>query len=308
MSLGETQALPHLPTPNKRSIPSVRRGLSLVATALVTLFLVSCSGTLETFVDAYRNADILAARGGFEGELVTTPDFTIRTFHRQLIEDENLIIYLEGDGRSFTRYGGITNDPTPRYPVALELAVSDRRNNVIYIARPCQYVIRYALDQNCQYRYWVDERFSAVVVEAINSVIDQFVARTRGRRIHLVGFAGGGAVALLIASRRLDVASILTVSGNLDHVAINSFHSVPQLVGSLNPIDDLDLLRDIPQIHFVGKDDQIVPPFIARGYERRIASDCVAVHEEAGAGHVTGWSQRWPSLLQLIPTCSGSRR
>ena len=280
----------------------LRSGYSLTLSSLTALLLTSCN-RVPPFFDAYGEADALAKKAGYESEWITTQKFNVRTIYSPLVQDKDLMIYLEGDGHAFRSSGRPYDDPTPAYPLGLELAIADRSPNVVYIARPCQYVIRNKLDPNCEERYWTRDRFSAPIIDAVNSVIDQFVSRTKGKRVHLVGYSGGGAVALLISTRREDAATVRTVSGNIDHVAVNVFHTTHQLTGSLDPLDDVVRLARIPQIHFVGSDDEIVPPLIARGYERKVASACVTVHEEPGVTHVKGWSERWTDLSQLVPSC-----
>ncbi len=49
-------------------------------------------------------------------------------------------IYIEGDGYAFNAHGRATQDPTPRGTLVRELAFGDNNPNVIYLARPCQYV------------------------------------------------------------------------------------------------------------------------------------------------------------------------
>ena len=41
----------------------------------------------------------------------------------------------------------------------------------------------------------------------------------RIKGIHLIGYSGGGAIAVLTASRREDVLSVRTIAANLDHSA-----------------------------------------------------------------------------------------
>lgn len=47
----------------------------------------------------------------------------------------------------------LSNSPTPKQPLALQLAERDAHPNVVYIARPCQYT-SHALDLHCVPEYW----------------------------------------------------------------------------------------------------------------------------------------------------------
>ncbi|MDD7312777.1 MAG: alpha/beta hydrolase, partial [bacterium] len=49
-------------------------------------------------------------------------------------------IYIEGDGHAFNAHGQPTGNPTPKGTLVRELAFGDNHENVIYLARPCQYV------------------------------------------------------------------------------------------------------------------------------------------------------------------------
>ena len=121
-------------------------------------------------------------------------------------------------------------------------------------------------------------------------------------KIELVGFSGGGAVVCLVAARRNDVASIRTVAGNLDPDAVNAFHKVSKLKGSLNPMNVVSSLAGIPQRHFIGERDIIIPPSIAHNFAKMsgdFTKKTITIVPEAG--HNKGWDDRWIELLQISP-------
>jgi len=124
-----------------------------------------------------------------------------------------------------------------------------------------------------------------------------------GTRINLVGYSGGGAVAVLVAARRRDVISIRTVAGNLDHDEVNRIHQVSPMPGSLNAIDVAPQLASIPQLHFSGADDDTVPPAIADRFRAAAGGRCVKSLVVPGASHESGWPERWPGLLAMRPSC-----
>lgn len=94
--------------------------------------------------------------------------------------------------------------------MGLKLAALDASPNVVYLARPCQYV----WSPLCSDIYWTDRRFAVEVVEAMSAAIDRLILP--GQKLHLVGYSGSGAVAVLVAARRPDVVSLRTIAGNLD--------------------------------------------------------------------------------------------
>ena len=76
------------------------------------------------------------------------------------------------------------------------------------------------------------------------------------------------------------------------------------LVSSLNPADMGTALGDVPQHHYAGADDKIVPPSIAQSYMARLPSRrCAVLHVVAGAGHHEGWEKNWPVFNTDTPAC-----
>ncbi len=129
-----------------------------------------------------------------------------------------LHVYIEGDGHAWENTRTPSSDPTPHSDVTLRLAAADPTAcAVLYLARPCQYTR--VLSPACATRYWTDARFAPEVISATNAAIDRAKAQTGAQRVVLVGFSGGGAVAVLAATLRDDVAFLGTVAGNLDHAA-----------------------------------------------------------------------------------------
>jgi pimeloyl-ACP methyl ester carboxylesterase len=115
----------------------------------------------------------------------------------------------------------------------------------------------------------------------------------------LFGYSGGGALAVLVAAKRNDVIRVVTIAGNLDHAAWTRAHGDAPLTGSLNPAEAADRISRIRQIHFIGRDDEIVPPAIAASYLGRVADRSnISVIEVPGADHTCCWAEKWPALLR----------
>jgi len=209
-------------------------------------------------------------------------------------------IYIEGDGRAWRKHHILSDDPTPLEPVGLELAAEDPAPSVAYIARPGQFTPEG--ERRCGAEYWSDRRFSPEVVDAISAAVDEMKRKSGASKVELVGFSGGGALALPVAGRRKATPSHRTLAGTLDHKALSEYHNVDPLDGSLNPIDYASAIRDIPQRHFIGSSDTVIPDSVARSFtalQGERASDRVVVVE--GAGHTSGWRSRWKELLKLPP-------
>ena len=117
---------------------------------------------------------------------------------------------------------------------------------------------------------------------------------------------GGGAVAAILAAQRDDVASLRTVAGNLDHRAHSAHHNVSYLEGSLNPPDFAAKLARVPQYHFIGGQDSVVPPGVLHSYLQSLgATSCAQYEFVQEAEHDKGWVNIWPDLLAKTPECRG---
>ena len=118
----------------------------------------------------------------------------------------------------------------------MKLAVIDSSPNVLYIARPCQYVPREE-NPNCQTDYWTFKRYAPEVLESINEVIEMYIKNNQLRGVRLVEYSGGGTLAAILAATRNDVIDLRTVAGNLDIDYFAQLHKASPLTGSLNRID-----------------------------------------------------------------------
>lgn len=277
--------------------PRVTARVEFVAFLALLLLLPACAA-----VERQRTADDLAADGHLARGTVRGGQFLLRSYSRLAAPGRPITVYIEGDGLAWVSKSRLSLDPTPINPVALALAARDPGANVVYLARPCQYTPS-AMNPSCSSVYWSDRRFSEEVVAAMNAAIDQIVAATPASCLHLVGYSGGGAIAVLIAARRRDVASLRSVAGNLDHQAVNALHQVDPLRGSLNAIDVAQAVARLPQYHFVGGADTVVPPAIAERFRSAANSPCVRTVVVPDASHGSGWPERWPDLLAMVPTC-----
>ena len=209
-----------------------------------------------------------------------------------------MVVYIEGDGSAWDSHSRLSADPTPHDTLVIDLAAKDPSPNVVYLARPGQYVCAGA--SRCDSAYWSSRRFSEEVVAAMDSAIDTLKRASNATGLSLVGYSGGGAIAVLVAARRDDVTALRTIAGNLDHEAVNAFNEVSPLKGSLNPIDVAPALARIPQRHFAGSDDDVVPPFVARSFVREMGdANDERVTVVRGATHTKGWRERWEELLAL---------
>ena len=214
---------------------------------------------------------------------------------------DHLVIYIEGDGRAWLATGGISPDPTPRNPLALDLALNDPWPDLAYFARPCQHVR--AL-HDCHPRYWSTARFAPEVIAAYDGAITALKAARAARRLTLIGYSGGGALAALVAAGRNDVDSVITIAAPLNHVAWTGWHGVTPLSLSLNPADVAPALRKICQLHLAGGADMNVPPLTIARFAADSDFPRARFVELPGFDHDCCWSHSWRELLATYRTAA----
>jgi pimeloyl-ACP methyl ester carboxylesterase len=170
-----------------------------------------------------------------------------------------LTVYIEGDGARWRAANQPPADPTPENPLSLRLAIQDPAPAVAYIGRPCQYLDEDALG-DCDPALWTRGRYSAEALKMVSDALDALVRTTGARQLTLIGHSGGGAMAALLAEQRKDVACLASVASPLDIAAWTETIGVSPLRTSINPFDGAARLRQVPQVHFTGAKDDVVPP------------------------------------------------
>jgi pimeloyl-ACP methyl ester carboxylesterase len=185
----------------------------------------------------------------------------------------------------------------------LSLAAEDPAPNVVYLARPCQYTPE-ELRSGCREFFWTQGRFAEPVIASMNQAVEEFVKKVRAPAVHLIGYSGGAAVAVLVAVRRQDIASLRTIAGNLDPQVVNEYNGVSPLEGSLDPSAVASRIAGIPQLHFLGGDDETIPFSAAESFLKKMGSvRCFQTKTLPDATHDRGWREAWPGLLALPVAC-----
>ncbi|MCV0441360.1 MAG: alpha/beta hydrolase [Hydrogenophaga sp.] len=214
---------------------------------------------------------------------------------------QRLTVYIEGDGLAWLDRHTPSFAPTPVDPLGFRLAVADMGAGVVYIARPCQYTFGPSF-KGCQQKYWGSHRFAPEVIESMNDAVEQLRRRYGASELVLVGYSGGAAVAALLATRRSDVAALVTVAGTLDTDLWARTQRVSPLQASLNPKDVASRLASLPQWHFVGQKDLVVPGSVltsflmgASGQDREPTRSPV-IQVMPGFDHQCCWAAAWPEL------------
>lgn len=240
---------------------------------LLSLILCGCSSI--TVPDSFTYKEI------------ETKDFKLASWQKISNPQGVYKIYIEGDGYAFNAYGKPTQNPTPKGTLVRELAFGDDNENVVYLARPCQYV----KSPICSKRHWTTARFASEVINAEYEAIKSIVGNSP---VVLIGFSGGAQVAGLVATAKsgLNVKKIITIAGNLDHLTWTTYHNLPPLSESMNLINYSEQFAKIPQVHYVGSNDKVIPPQLIKNFVGK-NSKVIMVH---GATHNAGWK----SIYQVI--------
>jgi len=276
---------------------------SLKIAVLATLMLGGCIATTFPYMRSETAQRIAAPAWMIKRDVLATP-FTLRAYER--IHDRGGVVnlYIEGEGAAYTSPEEWESNPTPKNPIALHLASKDRADNVIYLARPCQYVETSSMKGICEEKYWKEARFSSEVIDGFNNALNDIAKRYDISGFNLIGYSGGGGIATLIAANRKDILSIRTVAGILDHETQSAEINAQPLSQSLNPSNEAASLTQMPQYHFIGGQDAIVPPSVLHSYLQSMPpTHCVQTMLVQEAGYEKGWVNKWPELLELPVTC-----
>lgn len=209
---------------------------------------------------------------------------TAREFHA-------LHVYIDHDGTPWLRRDVVSADPTPRNPLALRLMAQHDAPS-LYLGRPCHFTTG---DDACNPLLWTHRRYGESVVDSMAHALRGFLDGKRFDRVVLIGYSGGGTLALLMADRMPEVASVITVAGNLDVAGWAAMHGYSPLAGSLDPVLRTRRTPPAREFHLVGARDDNVAPALAAGYAKRFPD--AALIEIADFDHACCWERDWRGLL-----------
>lgn len=214
--------------------------------------------------------------------VVETPEFNLMSWQKLEQPGAEITFYIEGDGHAFNANGFASKDPTPGQTTMRKIAFRDLDSNVVYLARPCQFVS----SPRCEKKYWTTGRFAPEVIAAEASAIRKIMQANRSSSAVLVGYSGGAMVAGLIAVRNPDmhIRKIITVAGLLEHKNWTAYHKVPPLKDSLDLSDYQEAFAKIPQQHFLGAKDKIIVRDLMPVSDKKLI-----VFENAS--HSEGWDE-----------------
>ena len=225
---------------------------------------------------------------------ITTGHFPVLVFKAAGHSSELQVVFLEGDGKPWDASGRTpASNPTPRDALAFDL-LGRTPGERYYVVRPCYF--DYARNA-CHPDDWTRGRFSEPVVaslaEAIKTTINPDSA------VVLVGYSGGGALAMLLADRIQNLLAIVTVAGLLNVESWTRHHGYLPLSGSLNPADAV-VPPHVLQLHLVGLRDRIVPAKLTHAAIRNRDAGNQNILEYPSFDHVCCWRQDWKQIWTEI--------
>jgi len=200
------------------------------------------------------------------------------------------VIFIEGDGIPWVAHGTrIASDPTPIHALAYNL-YKQTPHAAWYVTRPCYNHVK---DSKCSPKTWTDARYSEEVVSSMVSAVTSNLRSHPSNKLVLVGYSGGGTLAVLMAPHIPQVAGVVTIAGNLDIDAWTHLHGYQPLNKSLNP-SSFDELT-IPHVAMIGERDTNIPLSSISGYLQ--SHPHTIVKTIANYDHVCCWEENWPALL-----------
>ncbi len=264
------------------------RHIYLTAVLVWASALTACVSPVQQFESNALRAGLTR----FELQVGTLPLVLYRNNSALEKSSRKIHIYISGDGKPWLNHYWVAKNPTPSYDSILDLIAIDPYPAIL-VGRPC-YHMQKQLD-SCEGRYWTSARYSTEVVDAMANVIETVIT---GQTATIIGYSGGGALAMLIAPRLPQVSSLVTVAGNLDIEAWAANHRYTPLYESLNPAKQPPLSANIRQLHLMGAEDQNIPPKLIQNTISKQTNAKILVYPKYS--HTCCWREVWPAVLEWI--------
>ncbi|MBN2701697.1 MAG: alpha/beta hydrolase [Methylothermaceae bacterium] len=202
-----------------------------------------------------------------------------------------LHVYLEGDGIAWLTKNRVSPDPTPDHSCLLPLMAKDPAP-AVYLGRPCYHGLAHAA--GCRPRLWTQARYGEAVVASMTAALRRIVGDKPCRPV-LIGYSGGGTLAMLMAARSPAVGGVVTLAGNLNVAEWSERHGYSPLEASYDPARQSPLSKNIFQIHIAGERDDNIPLTLIRKEAGRQPNARLIVLPELN--HRCPGDDIWPGIL-----------
>jgi len=227
---------------------------------LASLLVVSLAWLVGGCAGSQARFENLRDSASLRQDVVSAQGFRLLLLERVPLAEQggHVHVYIEGDGRPWIAGGEVVAaDPTPRKPLALELLVQDKEA-ALYLGRPCYFVG--VGDAVCSPQWWTNQRYSERVVQAMADALADWLARRPAvTSISLIGYSGGGVLAMLLGERVPQVRRVVAVASPLDHERWTALHGYSPLAGSLNVASLRHWRPDVVRLAVFGAEDRNVP-------------------------------------------------
>ena len=125
------------------------------------------------------------------------------------------------------------------------------------------------------------------------------------KEIHLVGYSGGAGIAMYLGSiNNQSISSIRTVAGNINHNVLTQLLNISNLSKSLNFYPIVEKTKKVPQVHYYGLEDKVVPNQLQISYKNQnVDNNCINI-SSVKASHIKGWEDFWRANSSILPKCN----
>ena len=136
------------------------------------------------------------------------------------------------------------------------------------------------------------------MIDAMAQALKRIASEQGYAHVVLIGYSGGGTLAMLLAEQVPNVVAVVTIAGNLDPDEWARHHDYSPLWTSLNPSSRTPLPPAIFQLHVAAENDGIVPAeMVLRAAAHQHDPEIMLV---PGADHACCWLEMWPSVLATL--------
>ena len=275
----------------------------LLITVTTWAVLTGCSSVPARF-------DAIAERGGLARETIVGTHFDHIVYASAQSSGAGPVwVYIEGDGTPWIDEAVPSADPTPRVPIALPAMIA-REEPALLVGRPCYHAM--ATARPCSPIWWTHWRFAPEVVDSMVAALQRALAKRgwQDRTVNLIGFSGGGTLAVLMAAplvRKQRVCAVVTMASPLDVDEWARSRGYSPMEGSLDPALEPPLDRRIRQLHFRGANDRIVSSDNGKAFRRR--NPDARFETIRNLAHGTEWIDAWVDFARhhsdpTLETCS----